>query len=334
MRCGISYTNISRIEKAWTQPWRHFHNLEHLSSILDKIQKVSGLNQNELDQLICAAFFHDVQYLPWDSENNEDASIAIFTGAVTNKDKSFIDGVCDLIEVTKSRKVPSKSDKLKYIFWTADNDVLIKSNIIDLISYEHKIFKEYQFVDYSIYKEKRIQFLKTCVDLNTNILNLIEYINNRIVNIGVYAGSFNPLTIGHLNIIEKAEKIFDKVIIARGINPTKGKPDFLIPTDWRQIEEYTGLITNYIKQKESKNTNITLIRGLRNGDDLDYEVNQLRHIEKLKSDIKTIFINCDKNVEEISSTAVRSMLCIDDYDAIKLANSYIYDGIKKHLVIF
>ena len=54
-----------------------------------------------------------------------------------------------------------------------------------------------------------------------NIRLLIIYIETRKIRVGIYAGTFNPITTGHLNIIEKSNKIFDKVIIAFGNNPEK-----------------------------------------------------------------------------------------------------------------
>lgn len=342
LRCGISYVTIFKLEKCWSQPWRVYHNLEHLNDILSQIEKLAKYDDFETftyPRLVLAAFFHDVQYLPWDGKNNEDISISIFKSCIQTSDTQLVDDVCSIIESTKSREIPTK--EINRIFWLIDNSVLLRSNIIDLISYEHKIFKEFQFVDYSIYKEKRIEFLNSCIgrynslnnsdNIDSNLKQLISYIENRVVNIGVYAGSFNPVTIGHLNIIEKAERIFDKVIIARGVNPDKPKPEFDIPTDWRQCETYPGLISKYISSKENACTNVTSIRGLRNGDDLDYEVNQLRYIEKLNPTMKTIFINCDKEVEEISSTAVKSLLKINDDDATKLANKYIYQGIRPYI---
>lgn len=330
LKFGVSYVDIMMLEKLWKQPWRFYHNLDHLNDILTKIESLS-LDETDYIILVISAFFHDAQYLPWDLSENENASIAIFRNSLHQSDKKIIDNVCSIIESTKHRTIPNK--RLNKLFWEIDNSILYDSNIIDLIAYEHKIFKEFQFVDYKIYKSKRIQFLQSCLgkENSSNIELLIEYINKRVINIGVYCGSFSPLTIGHLNVIEKSEQIFDKVIIARGVNTDKGTPEFLIPTDFRQVDSYEGLMSKYIESMESDNVNLTLIRGLRNGHDLDYEVNQLRHITKLKPNLKTIFINCDKEVEEISSSSVRALLKIGDQDATKLANTYIYNGIKNHL---
>ena len=103
---------------------------------------------------------------------------------------------------------------------------------------------------------------------------------------------------------EDAEKIFDEVILAIGKNPEKkeqySNPEDVgdvaigdIPIDRfetikrefpdKKIEEYKGFLTDYIIKKEEEGYDITIIRGLRNGDDLDYEVNQLRFMRDMRA---------------------------------------------------
>ncbi len=150
--------------------------------------------------------------------------------------------------------------------------------------------------------------------------------------IAIYPGSFNPFHIGHYNILEKAERIFDDVIVAVGHNPSKPQTEtytvkngeITIITDKprhvvigevlhnRKVEGYSGYLTDYIKSikdREDEEVRVVLIRGLRNGDDLDYEVNQLRIIEDMMShdELDVVFITCDKEYEHISSTVCRQM---------------------------
>ncbi len=132
--------------------------------------------------------------------------------------------------------------------------------------------------------------------------------------LAIYPGSFNPFHKGHLDILKKAEAIFDEVIVAIGINPEKANDDTKSRVDIlkkqlpeRKVEEFQGYLTDYISQKESEGYDVTIVRGLRNGADLDYEVNQFRIMKDLKPDIKIIFIPSDIEFEHISSSAIRAM---------------------------
>jgi len=147
--------------------------------------------------------------------------------------------------------------------------------------------------------------------------------------IAIYPGSFNPFTVGHQNILEKAERIFDEVIIAVGQNPAKPHTETYTIQNGnvvlskeprhevigellnRDVESYDGYLTDYIRNKvnnSEEDIKIVLVRGLRNGDDLDYEVNQLRVMEDMLGEpIDVVFITCDREFEHISSTVCRQM---------------------------
>jgi pantetheine-phosphate adenylyltransferase len=185
---------------------------------------------------------------------------------------------------------------------------ILEQDFPELLAYEKQIFKEYQFVDWLIYKENRLKFLKE-QQKNSRYHNLdvlIQYLECYIPNIGFFAGSFNPFHKGHWNILGKSEQIFDKVIVAFGDNPEKNNEHWDIPEalDFRQKLFYNGLMTDAINNLGYP---VTVIRGLRNDKDLAYEINQYRFLKDLKPDIKVINILCDIEYEHISSSAIRSL---------------------------
>jgi pantetheine-phosphate adenylyltransferase len=129
--------------------------------------------------------------------------------------------------------------------------------------------------------------------------------------IGLYAGSFNPFHQGHFNILHKAEKIFDEVILGVGQNPEKEKNEFLVTDELTarktRIIFYEGLLTEVVDKLEKEGFDVTVVRGLRNSTDMQYELNQYRYLQDLKPDIKVVSIFCDKEYEHISSSGIRML---------------------------
>lgn len=155
-------------------------------------------------------------------------------------------------------------------------------------------------MDYNTYKEKRLKTLKR-LQVKTENKYYTEY---RKPNIALMTGSYNPFHKGHYNILQKAEKIFDKVIVAKGVNSDKNTEIFDFPEQlkYRQLTSYSGLLTDFI---DTLKYDVTIIKGLRNSTDLQYELTQYRYLQELKPNIKVISIFCDKEFEHISSSSIR-----------------------------
>jgi pantetheine-phosphate adenylyltransferase len=179
-----------------------------------------------------------------------------------------------------------------------------KPSLREAIKQEVEQFKIYQAFKFQEYVRLRMAFLSHLPNAELNS----AFIEQFTPNIAVFPGSFNPFHKGHYNVLQKAEKIFDKVIVAFGNNPEKnGQKGYKIPESIknRQIEDYNGLLTDFVNTIGGEE--IAVIRGLRNSTDFQYEQNQYRYIQELMPNIKIVNIFCDKEFEHISSSGIRTL---------------------------
>ncbi len=132
--------------------------------------------------------------------------------------------------------------------------------------------------------------------------------------IAIYPGSFDPITLGHLDIITRGSNMFDSVIVAVLSNPSK-QPLFSVEKRIEQIKQCTinlsnvevdsfaGLTVEYAKINEAK----ILLRGLRVLSDFEKEL-QMAHTNKtLSEDIETIFLATAKEYSFLSSSVVKEI---------------------------
>jgi pantetheine-phosphate adenylyltransferase len=218
-------------------------------------------------------------------------------------------------EIILSTKEPFKEydDKNERLINEADFNIFTKSNK-DLIEYENNIFYEYQKFPIEEYRVGRIEFLQKIQksfryrDLGLEGREykacdfLINYVKNKQYKIGIYPGSFNPFHIGHLDMINQAEKVFDKVIIAQGYNRDKEKP-VLIHDAIQETIVYKGLLSDVFEGNE----NYTLIRGLRNSDDLNDEIALKQTLIDLGLTNPIVYFTCRPENQHISSSMIRSL---------------------------
>ena len=116
--------------------------------------------------------------------------------------------------------------------------------------------------------------------------------------IAVYPGSFDPFTNGHLDVVERALGIFDRLIVAVAANPDKRQPLFSVDErvqlikdavhghDRVEVSSYTGLTVEYARSRGAT----TLVKGLRAYSDFDAELQQALMNRKLAPDIHTVFL--------------------------------------------
>lgn len=130
----------------------------------------------------------------------------------------------------------------------------------------------------------------------------------------VFPGSFDPITLGHFDIIKRGVSLFDEVIVAIGINADK-KYMFSLDDRKRFIEEafkdeakvsvitYEGLTIDLCKKMEAK----FILRGLRNPADFEFE-KAIAHTNRKLSKIETVFLLTASNTSYISSSIVRDVI--------------------------
>lgn len=132
------------------------------------------------------------------------------------------------------------------------------------------------------------------------------------MKIGVYPGSFDPITNGHLDIIDRAAKLFDKVYVAVIRNPEK-KPAFDIENRIEmikatvksnvEVDSFDGLLIDYVKKVKAH----AIIRGLRAVSDFDYEFQMALTNRKMDPDIETVFLMTDYKYSYLSSSFVKQI---------------------------
>jgi len=134
------------------------------------------------------------------------------------------------------------------------------------------------------------------------------------MKIAVYPGSFDPITNGHLDIIKRGAKVFDKIIVAVLVNVDK---KYVFEIDERvelikrvtrdienvEVRSFNGLVVNFLKEC---NTNI-ILKGLRTNLDFEYELQMAFMNNELDSNVETVCMMSSSKNLHISSSGVKQM---------------------------
>lgn len=161
-------------------------------------------------------------------------------------------------------------------------------------------------------------------------------LRKEIMKTALFPGSFDPITIGHEDVIKRALPLFDKIIIGIGINTNK---KYLFSLEQRinwikkvfeneakvEVQHYNGLTVNFCEKINAT----TILRGLRNSSDYNYESTIAQMNQQLNPTIETVFLQTTPHLSAINSTIVRDII-INKGDASKFVPKNIQaDFIKK-----
>ncbi len=131
----------------------------------------------------------------------------------------------------------------------------------------------------------------------------------------VFAGTFDPPTLGHKSIVAQCLQLFDEVVVAVMVNPTKA-PCFTLEERKEMLRlefgkearvrvvEFCGTVAELLQKENTK----IYVRGIRNGVDLDYENANFYASKKLDEDLIAVYLPCTQPLLHVSSSMVRSSL--------------------------
>jgi pantetheine-phosphate adenylyltransferase len=138
-------------------------------------------------------------------------------------------------------------------------------------------------------------------------------------NIAIYPGSFDPITNGHVDLVKRTLRVFDKIVIAIATNPEKDRCLFSVDERLQMINEvfadlagrvqadsFQGLLVDYAERKHSK----VIIRGLRAISDFEYEFQMAMMNHRLKPQLETMFMMTGESEFYTSSRLVKEVVSL------------------------
>lgn len=154
------------------------------------------------------------------------------------------------------------------------------------------------------------------------------------MKIAVFPGSFDPITNAHVDVVERAKKLFDKIYIAVGINTTKKgffsqderlamiKDTFAAQIADIEVVPFEGLTVDFCRKIGAR----YILRGMRNGADFEFEKAIALNNAVLAPDIETVFLVSSSGLSHISSTIVREII-VNKGDVSKLVPEAVVNRI-------
>jgi pantetheine-phosphate adenylyltransferase len=157
--------------------------------------------------------------------------------------------------------------------------------------------------------------------------------------IAVYPGSFDPITLGHLNVMERASKLFDRLIVGVGVNIEK--QTMFTPEERRvlihqatahlenvEIRTFSGLAVTFVKQCGAH----IMIRGVRPITDIAAELTMMMANRRLAPDVETLFMIADGELAHVSSALIKQIATVAaDVDLAKFLPQNVVHALRSRL---
>lgn len=320
-----------------TDKERPYHSVEnHVFPMLKEIDKryQDGLklyqDEDNRVKLKFAAVYHDIiqgNNTPGENEK-QSAEICEKDLMQFERYRNYVPHIKEMILATFGHE---SEDPLVREFLKLDLDGF-RDGLKVVLENEVKIRGEYGSAPWEVYKNGRIKFLEKYIE-NSIIKEMgvedvlkrqMEYLEFYTPKIAIYPGTFQPWHLGHQDIFQKLEKIFDKVIVVFAKNDNKLDSEVVIPEILKNTQ--TVILqkgVSLISWVESLPYPVTIARGIRNGTDLLAEQNYfkwLKELAKKPEEIRTISILADPALEHISSSTLKNISAVD----VEVANKFIF----------
>ncbi len=143
-------------------------------------------------------------------------------------------------------------------------------------------------------------------------------------HIAVYPGSFDPITLGHVNVMERASRLFDRLVVGIGVNIEK-QPMFdaeermeLIRgatrhVDNLEIRTFHGLAVEFVRDCGAR----TMVRGVRPITDIPAELTMMMANRRLAPDVETLFMIADGELAHVSSSLIKQIAAVTDDEKLR-----------------
>ncbi len=157
--------------------------------------------------------------------------------------------------------------------------------------------------------------------------------------IAVYPGTFDPITLGHLNVIERASRLFDQLIVGIGINIDKGtmfeveeRRELILGAtahlDNIEIREFSGLTVEFVKECGVR----IMVRGVRPITDIHAELTMMMANRRLAPEVETLFMVADGELAHVSSSLIKQIAPLaGDEELARFLPSNVVKVVRKRM---